>query len=540
MNKNLLTLKEYLEPQKPFLIPNYQRGYIWGKGRGTEKNSIEYLLESILNGFHNNVELFLQGVTVCDDTDENIEIIDGQQRTTAFYILLQYLNYSDPFELKYTIRTASQDFLDKLKSEDHASLLDLCSENVEEEFQDIYYFKKSYRAIHERLTDFDAAKRDALKSYLLEKIQFLYIKIPKDKAMLVFSMMNGNKAEMLTEEIIKAEMLRLAALDSQPDSNTTIKWETNQLRSRYAREWDKWLHWWNKPEVQAFYHTTNVMGLLVKSYFYGNNDVKLSDDFNFDNFRDRILRGENNSLIAKDTFYDLRNLQKKFEDTFNSIKDSTHNNIGAIYTLHKKEGRDLFTRDYFSKNISTKINIDCYVKYLYLGLPHSTIIDLISKNPSPESREELDAKKNVLREALEDNNLYNSDNKELAFRELLRLNVAEDTKLERSFKFNIWKERSLEHIYPKSKVAELGGDGDLIHSLGNLVLLYKNENSSFGAGEFWEKKQKYFNLDSEKPFLSRHLIHTISAFAKEKWGIEEIKDHKTKTITEIKKYYGIQ
>ncbi|MFP3040569.1 hypothetical protein LQZ19_01995 [Treponema primitia] len=61
------------------------------------------------------------------------------------------------------------------------------------------------------------------------------------------------------------------------------------------------------------------MGLLVKSYFKGKNNSKESKkDFNFGNFRDDLLRGENNSLEAKNVFAGLRKLQKKFEDVYNS------------------------------------------------------------------------------------------------------------------------------------------------------------------------------------------------------------------------------
>ena len=160
-------------------------------------------------------------------------------------------------------------------------------------------------------------------------------------------------------------------------------------------------------------------------------------------------------------------------------------------------------------------------------------------------------------------NLYYEANGQ-AFNQLLRRNVEEDTKLGRSFDFSIWDEKSLEHIYPKSKVfhkedgvlkngnnetitspldtcldrEEFKGDGSE-HCIGNLVLLYKNENSSFGTGNFNEKKSKYFTLTREKTFRSRHLLHTISVFAKEKWGIEEIKDNKHQFIKEVKEYYGI-
>ena len=159
------------------------------------------------------------------------------------------------------------------------------------------------------------------------------------------------------------------------------------------------------------------------------------------------------------------------------------------------------------------------------------------------------------------------ENNSQAFIQLLRLNIEEDTKLGRKFDFSIWNEKSLEHIYPKSKVYRIiegklmnGNDKEISHSdiddtylnqadfagigsehcIGNLVLLYKNENSSFGAKDFNEKKSSYFNLAHSKPFRSRHLLHTISVFAQEKWKAKDIQLNKEKILTEIKTYYGIQ
>jgi hypothetical protein len=54
-------------------------------------------------------------------------------------------------------------------------LLD-CEDNQEEEYQDIYFFKKTLRLISSILSPY--AKDDMLV-YLLDNIKFLYINIPK-------------------------------------------------------------------------------------------------------------------------------------------------------------------------------------------------------------------------------------------------------------------------------------------------------------------------------------------------------------------------
>lgn len=558
--KNATTsLRNFLSKKKTFVIPSYQRGYVWGKSRGSEKNSVEYILDSIQNSLDNDTELFMQGITVTEKENEII-LIDGQQRITFFYLLLTCFGYKDDFNLDYPIRTESDKFLKSLKGKTELELKEICDENSNEEFQDIYYFKKTIRLVLGKASKWDIDK-------ILDNVKFLYITIPEDKATLVFSMMNGSKADMKTEETIKAEMLLLVSPEKGIDGKSVKEleaehWEQNLLRSKYAREWDKWLYWWNQPEVATFYHTEkSVMGLLVKTYLKSKGGKINKEGKYFESFRDILLRGDNNEKLAKNVFYDLRHLQKKFEDVFNSISDSNklHNKIGAILTLLGKEDRDRFVEWYFATK--EEKNIEEYFKLVFLGLSHTIIVEINS--------EAIENAKDEMYKSLCSNNLYNEDNS-YAFMQLLRRNIEEDSKLNRKFDFSIWSERSLEHINPKSKFYKIEtvdegnryirGDGVEIeeldteglideanfegngneHCIGNLVLLYKNENSGFGAKLFDDKKSIYFNVDAEKPFRSRHLLHTISVFAKKEWGINEIIENKNKFINEIKEYYGIQ
>lgn len=570
-NKNAtISLREFIKKKKTFVIPNYQRGYIWGKSRGSEKNSVQYALESIENSIENDTDLFMQGITVTETNDEII-LIDGQQRTTFFYLLLTYLGYNESFEIKYPIRTQSQDFLNKIKGKESEEIKTLCiNKGDEEDFQDIYYFKKTILLISET--------KNLEINKILDKIQFLYITIPEDKAMLVFSMMNGSKANMKTEEIIKAEMLRLISFDKEAANDKeaeAIHWEQNLLRSKYAREWDKWLYWWNRDDVAEFYHTDkSVMGLLVKTYLKSKGGKIDKEGKYFEEFRDKLLRGGDNEKQAKDVFYDLRHLQKQFEDVFNN--NQWYNKIGAILTLLNNDDRERFILWHFA--VHENKDIETYYKLVFLGVSHTVITE--------RKAEEIEESKNVMLQNVSSDNLYNED-KEHAFRQLLRRNIEEDTRLERRFDFSIWNQRSLEHIFPKSKVyhkdnetgktlvgvygenkkdeelqeiesdmlnrEDFHGNGSE-HCIGNLVLLYKNENSKFGAKSINDKKDIYFSPDEDdkvKKFKSRHLLHTISVFANNNWGFEKdnngiphvistIQNNKIKFINEIKNYYGIQ
>jgi len=558
-----ISLREYLGKKKNFVIPEYQRGYIWGKNRtGGEKDSVSYILENtIVPGFQKGAEVFLQGITVHENNDK-IVIIDGQQRTTFLYLLLKWLGYKEKFSLEYDIRPKSDDFLKGDKF-----LVD-CEDNKEEEYQDIYFFKKTLRLISRILAPY--AKGDMLV-YLLDNIKFLYINIPKpEQATKVFSMMNGNRAVMQAEEVIKAELLRVASLPnelqviSEAREKMAQEWDCNLLRSRYAREWDKWLQWWNRDDVKFFYRCNNVMGRLISTFLRGHSKFTI---LTFEDFKETFLL-QTKSIDAKKSFDGLRRLQKRFEDAFDT--PSVYNRIGAILRIGNT---DEFIKWYFIGEKKTPDELGRYYKYTFLGLTHSEI----TTGDKEKFKTAFDEKYANMRNALADDFLY-LNSPEIAYRLLLRLNIEEDIKQNRKFNFHVWDNRSLEHIYPKSKVfhydEELGkcllGDGkecpgnecslslqdlrnskDYLergdckcaegnateHSIGNLVLLYGGNNSEFGNNLFEEKKKMFFNPSEKDVFASRHLLHTIFKFAQSHWTGEDIATNKFNTIREFEDYY---
>lgn len=329
--KSTITLQEYLSKGKTFVIPDYQRGYIWGQEGRSKTNAVEYLMNDLIQRYENGFEVFLQGVTVTEYEDEII-LIDGQQRTTFLYLLLKWLGYSEKFDIMYKVREASSKFLKELNLEDIEA-----DEN--EPYQDHYFFKKTLRIIADKLQDID---KEAFLAFVLKKVTFLYINVPnEEQAKRVFTMMNGNKAVMQQEEIIKAEILRLASLSEEKSGGIAHEWELNVLRSRYAREWDKWLHWWNREDVKRLFRCDNTMGLLISTYL----SMKTKEVLNFESFRNSCLPN-GTPYDAKMAFDGLRRLQKQFEDAFNN--PVTHNQIGAILLIMEEDNRRKFVQHYFA------------------------------------------------------------------------------------------------------------------------------------------------------------------------------------------------
>ena len=287
---------------------------------------------------------------------------------------------------------------------------------------------------------------------------------------------------------------------------------------------------------------------------------------------------------AKLNFYELRELQKKFENIYRNC--SSFNLLGLALSCsdirQKKEIIDYFINHYYDIKALKKFS---------LGI-------LIDSKPGDE---DYDEKASSVISILSGKKVYlDADAKEYAMRMLFMLNVMAADKRSSRFEFvyldenGVWRNfyrdgRSLEHIWPKSRVVFMDEDGknktvklkanniedekefaevdssklnlfisrDLLespkydvteHCIGNLVFLHSRDNSKFNAktpereGENKGKKQVFFDLDER--ILSRNLIQTIAAFSAGYWSMENtpqrIKDNKEETLRLIRKQYGLE
>lgn len=71
---------------KTFIIPDFQRPYKW------DEEKCETLWNDIVNFYENdpdNTDYFLGTIVTAEDKNKNLEVIDGQQRLTSFFLLLR-------------------------------------------------------------------------------------------------------------------------------------------------------------------------------------------------------------------------------------------------------------------------------------------------------------------------------------------------------------------------------------------------------------------------------------------------------------------
>lgn len=579
MSAGKITLRDYIyDGNRTIIIPCYQRGYIWGKEHIGAIDSVSYMLKSLYDGFKVQKDIFVQGITVVEKGEKAVKtytVIDGQQRTTFFFLLLKTLGVNKPFTIKYN--SSRGKCMDDSGENNHENNpqewlntfeLNTCNGEIgNESTQDVYFFKKTIRLMKKMLeTEKVESKKEEFKKYILDHVYFLLIPIREELAVSTFTMINGNKAIMQDYELIKADLLRRASLGTggYTDENAS-EWDNISLRSRYAHEWDRWLHWWKQKEVQLMFNCANPMGWLLKAVFEGENCFAV--------YLNQVEQNDNKSqknaaFYAKRLFSKLRECQHKFEAVY-TLPDKA-NVFGVIMRLLPDDKNKVkFIKTYFgySDNTEKMQDLKQVADLLLMGFTYKEIVE---RNMASDKIEKF-------RQTLVENPIYGVDN-ELAYNYLLVRNVERDTALNRKFDFTIVAgNRSLEHVYPKSKVLHYqdglvyqgngepakdvnSGDFEEIsgclrivkqrkfseytsrdeiqkewrkfiatpqkisqdylasmtvseHSIGNLLLLYGNNNSEFGNKLPEEKRQSYFDLNKDF-FSSRHLLHTVFSFAK--------------------------
>lgn len=543
-----ISIKQYFD-KGTFVIPDFQRGYKWSVKDKGEASSTEYFVESLLNAYNNNLaEYFIEAVTVVEN-DDKIILVDGQQRTTTLFLMFSVMNDFNITNIKiqYDIRKDSHQWLMNLPNSNK-------NEAEVDDTQDIFYFRQAIAQIKDKT---QKVNRDNFLKYLQENIYLLYNIIPEDKAVNTFISLNGLKAQMKEEELIKSDLLIKSSRLPIPEvianeDKMAIDWKINEDRGRLARNWDRWLYWWNQPAIRNFFDISPAQHpmyyLLVTCWNINRPDDKKS--FSFENFKNVFCDSVRNS---KNTFEKLRKLQKTFEDLYNDTE--SHNFLGLI--LRTSSSKESALQFFLSHDHRDKSLLQDYAKWALVYGTHLEIINntIERKKDNDDSFEEIIVKERKANEAIslvaskyvycdEKDGEFTDSRKELCFRFLLLLNLLQDNSLNRKFDFSIWENRSLEHIYPKSKKVQLDFEADQyisgsIHCLGNLVLLYGRDNASFGAKDFEDKKLAYFNTSSDFKIKSRNLLHTISVFAKSEWREKEIISNQKSTIQQLKNYYGI-
>lgn len=238
-----------------FIIPPYQRGYRWDKEQVEDLlNDFEEFIKSIANcDDKESIYYCLQPITVVPKEGGSNEyyVIDGQQRLTTIYLLLQYLiqgsrmKNMNIFSLSMPSRKIQDEYINKNKF--------LTSETIFETNIDNFYIHKAYETIEnwfdeKSIRHFE--EQDFLKILMSpplgnnankhNDVRIIWYEITNATALQAFRRLNYGKIPLTSSELVKALLLQT---DNYKNGNS-IQQTTSSTR---AVEWDNMEHTLQNP-----------------------------------------------------------------------------------------------------------------------------------------------------------------------------------------------------------------------------------------------------------------------------------------------------
>lgn len=215
-----------------FFIPAYQRGYRWGVDEVTR------LLDDIAESREQS-SYYLQPIVVKRMSDGRWELVDGQQRLTTLFLILQDIRRSLPsanarFELEYETRGGSQNYL--RDPDEVGSALNI-------DFFHIHKAASTIRSWFEALGSGEIQAAIDFYTDLSRRVKVIWYEAPEaTDSTDLFTRLNIGRIPLTDAELVKALLLtRAKGLAGQPDRSQEI-----------AAQWDTFERDLRTPEVWAF------------------------------------------------------------------------------------------------------------------------------------------------------------------------------------------------------------------------------------------------------------------------------------------------
>lgn len=247
-----------------FMIPAYQRGFKWTSTGGD--SHVEVLLRDLYSAFEkgNANRYYLQFLTLKEKNDQ-LEVIDGQQRLTTLTILFcilsqfQEVEIEDEFfqyKLKYQVR---ENFVKEYIYENIDKVLDtkdwpdFIKDNPEHDNQDVFFIYHAAKCIDSFIESYiDESKRNSFYNYLSNDVFLIVNLVQNINSEKIF--VNVNKGVKLEDEdLVKGLLLTKIPLDNQNQHYRSTENEINEIRTNIGRQWDDLTRWASRNDITSFF-----------------------------------------------------------------------------------------------------------------------------------------------------------------------------------------------------------------------------------------------------------------------------------------------
>lgn len=242
----------YLESEeaKKYVIPVYQRNYAW------EEDEITALIKDVYDSCRKNANApyYIGTLVTYKRGDNEYEVIDGQQRLTTIYIILNALGIKEfRNKLTYGARKVSAATIDNLKNYPQLG------EEVDEGIRNGYKFAE--KAID---TIVGKSERHSFELYFLHLVHIIHYSVPKDVDLNhYFEVMNSRGEQLEKHEIVKSTLSQYLKGPKELATFSRI-WEACSEMNVY---------------IQQTFPDSDVFGVHLDKFIIGSfNDIPKQDE----------------------------------------------------------------------------------------------------------------------------------------------------------------------------------------------------------------------------------------------------------------------
>lgn len=524
-NKGIL--KKIFSEEFWFIVPEYQRPYVW------QEENIQELIDDLYYAFENkqNSEYFL-GALVLKRTREKefkeYEILDGQQRLTTLCMMMAVLRdlmkkpqykwtlsqmiYQEENELlkvpsrnriKYNTRDKVKDFVKNyIIANGSTKKKDLINYHEDTNIS-VSNMAKAISSMH---NIFESKENlEAFAVFLLNNVLFIYVSTDNtEDAFRLFTILNDRGIPLSNADILKS--INIGEVPEEDLDEYSKNWE--YLEEKYHKGFDRFLSF--------------VRTILLKNKPASN----LLDEYEKNIYQKNILKKGKNTidfLVELDEIYDKiidlndENLSNEYKNLVTIMKIGLHSDewIPAVMSYFLKF--EYYNLDKFIKKLEYKFvgdlmsNVSPSKRRENLNNIIKTIEIVNKENIDTlfENKELFDIDKNIFR------NNINGEVYGKKYTKYLLLKI-EYLMSDNSVHLSNYKEISIEHVLPQNPLKKSHWRRDFTENqrknwtnkLSNLVLISNKKNVRLANLDFNKKKEEYLKhrmdvFNSSKIFLDK-------------------------------------
>ena len=313
-----ITISKLFSEDFFFRVPEYQRPFSW------EDDHFDALINDLADADRSQ-EYFLGTIVLQRKTDNNYDIVDGQQRLTALSILLacirdrlkkpefkervhekllQRENVLDGIPQKIRLEVKDRKIYSELIINDDGTLNQKKEKGLPEPE---WRYVRAINIFAEKLDKFDENELESLVQFVSRKCVFIYLSTSTfDDAFRLFTIVNDRGKQLRRIDILKSVNI---------DPNVV---NSDAVRNRIAQQWEELEKDVGEDTFESIFHLIRLIMLKEKP----QNDLLRE-------FEDKIFK--KNILVKGEKFVDLivdyvHHYKKIFDDRDIEFDDETQSN----------------------------------------------------------------------------------------------------------------------------------------------------------------------------------------------------------------------